>query len=114
MDAGQLNELALYYSHLSETLRALAGSEDGERLAAVVRQHLNKQRAYEEYVRLIPSATAGSISCAMFNDAPTDRRLLVECFQGVDLRYSPSRCPSPLVYTASPPASPSCRIGPSL
>ena len=112
MDAEQLNELALYYSHLSETLGALSASEEAERLAAVVRQHLNKQRAYEEYVRLVPSAAAGSISEAMFNDAPSDRRLLVECFQGVDLRYSPSRCPSP--YTASPPVSPSRRVGPSL
>lgn len=100
---GQLDEsLALYYGHLSDTVRLLAGADGAAHLARVVSQHLIKQRAYDEYVRL----------AAACHEVPMDRRLLIECFQGADLRYGEASVASSMIPAASPLSSPS--IGPGL
>ncbi len=129
--------LVAYKACLAEALHCLLTAElgeeegdSGELLASTLWQHLRKQLAFTEYVQLQTSARLVSVDIRDNDESATSspttkntsvdedddddlnrRRLLMECFQGVNLYYSSptqQHCPLP---QSSPPHS---HVGPSL
>lgn len=84
------------------------------RLISALQLHLHKQQAYIEYEQ-----TSARLAAMEDETARNSRQVLLQCFQGADLRYYNS----PAVQTPSPRQSPSSseephdhhhRVGPSL
>lgn len=120
--------LAAYKACLAQALACLLTAEgldtsdSGELLASALRLHLRKQQAFTEYVQIASAhqLVAVDIHTAL-NDCYTAagttlqtdqdlirRRLLTECFQGVNLQHS---LPA---HQHRPQLSPHSRVGPSL
>ena len=109
--------LSAYKACLAEALHCLLTDElllgegednSGEFLASTLRLHLRKQLAFREYTQQFTSALAVDTTSQTVDDDSIRRKLLMQCFQGANLYYSP------IQSSPSPSPSPHSQIGPSL
>lgn len=127
--------LVAYKACLAEALQCLLTAEglersdSGELLASALRLHLRKQQAFTEYVQTSAQLVAvdirdndddsGSSDSTTLDQADDEdsirRRLLVQCFQGVNLHYPASAHHQHYHYHRPlPTGSPHSQLGPSL